>query len=263
MTMTKTGNYRVIAVLTNDFGAYNHGHPSKVDETIKWSGTDLDELNRQCPPSEIWGADSLGHSEIEDGLIRYDYRFERQSDDGSWEEIDDPRRRITPVTEYERAIDEENRRLFPGDYITECSTCGYDDCQCQDDHGYDCDNCRDAGCSRCDYEYPESCSDCARWFEVELLSKEGLCTDCENYRIEEAKPRCADCDSVTVAAHGDVCSHCQEWRDEEAKPRCCACSQVHTDPTLEDGDICTECDDYWTKHFVWWRRALRRWGLLK
>lgn len=193
-----TANYRVIAILSNDFGAYNHGSPSKKDETIKWSGTDLDALSREYPPSDIFGADPLDHSEIEDGLIRYDYRFERQSEGGSWQEIDDPRRRITPLTSLEREIDAENRRLFPGDYITE-----------DDDDQYSCDNCRDAGCSQCDpspdcsncddrgceqcdpeaFPPQDPCADCGRWFEVKLLNTNGVCAECQDYRYEEAKPR--------------------------------------------------------------------------
>lgn len=285
MTMTKTANYRVIAILTNDFGAYNHGHPSKVDETIKWSGTDLDELSRQYPPSNIFGADPLGHSEIEDGLIRYDYRFERQRGDGSWETIDDPRRRITPMTALDREIDAENRRLYPGDFITgddcDCGSSRCPDCNPQDYDQYYCDNCRDAGCSQCDpspdcsncddrgceqcdpeaFPPKEPCSWCGRWFETKLLTKDGLCTECENDRLEELKPCCADCDSVTVDNAGDVCSFCQEWRDEEAKPRCIDCQQVHTDPKLSDGDICRECDDYWhnqyNSYYRWYKRLWR------
>lgn len=139
MTMTKTTVYRVIQILTNDFGAYNFGEPSDVTETIKWSGTDLDVLSIQYPPSQIMFADPLGHSEIEDGLIRYDYRFERQCEDGSWEKISDPRRRLTPITDHERAIDAENRRRFPGDhsfYVGEDCQCGQPDCSECNPNGY-------------------------------------------------------------------------------------------------------------------------------
>ncbi len=119
---------RVIAILTNDFGAYNNGSEPKVTESVKWIGDDANSLSREYPPSDIWGADELGHSEVEDGLIRFDYRFERQLADGSWVKIDDPRARITPVTEREREIDAENRRLYPGDYFDGCDACGYEDC---------------------------------------------------------------------------------------------------------------------------------------
>ena len=112
-----TTNYQVIMILTNDFGAYNRGLPSQVEESVTWSGSDLDALSRKFPPSEIYRADPLGHVEIEDGLIRFDYRYERQIEDGSWEEISDPRRRITPITDFEREIDEENRFLYPDDNI--------------------------------------------------------------------------------------------------------------------------------------------------
>lgn len=198
---TRTVNYRVIAILTNDFGAYNRGKPSDISETIKWSGTNLDELSRKYPPSNIFGADPLGHSEIEDGLIRYDYRFEQQSEDGSWEKISDPRRRITPMTTLEREIDAENRRLYPGDYITEDEDdYGYDD------EGYYCANCHDAGCSKCDL--PEQpCNRCGNRFEAWLLTKDGFCSWCE-----EHGPFCVDCGAVKVNNDGDVCSYCQVWR---------------------------------------------------
>lgn len=149
--MTKPINYRVISIMTDEFGKYNHGHPAKIVETIKWSGNDIDELSRKYPPSEIYGADPLEHKEIEDGLIRFDYRFERQSDDESWEEIGDPRRRITPLTSLERAIEAENRRDFPGDYIT-CDICGTDDHDQRwcDNRPPDCKECGDYGCDVCD-----------------------------------------------------------------------------------------------------------------
>lgn len=162
MNDAMTANYRVIAVLTNDVGVHNYGHASQVEETIMWSGTDVDELSRQYPPSDIFGADPLGHSEIEDGLIRYDYRFEWQSGDGSWEQIDDPRRRITPMTNLELAIDAENRRLFPGDFgLADDDQDEYDEYYCRNccdagcDKCYDCLDCRDHGCEQCDPEPEE------------------------------------------------------------------------------------------------------------
>lgn len=93
-----TTNYRVIQTLTNDFGL-QRGGSSKVDETVKWSGNDIDELSHVYPRSNVFGADELGHSEIEGGGIRFDYHFERQNAEGDWERIDDP------------------RRLFPGDFV--------------------------------------------------------------------------------------------------------------------------------------------------
>lgn len=128
--------YRVIKVTTNDFGAYNYGKPSEIDEQVVWQGSDTDELSRQYPPSKVFGADPLGHSEIEDGLIRFDYRYERLEGD-AWVKIDDPRRRLTPMTAVEREIDAENRRLYPGDYWDGCEVCGdgncYGECQLDED----------------------------------------------------------------------------------------------------------------------------------
>lgn len=129
MNTTTATTIRVIEIMITDFGLYNYGLPSEITETVEWSGTDINELSRLYPPSNVFGADPLGRSEIEDGLIRYSYRFERQSEDGSWVVIDDPRRRLTPTTEFERAADAENRRDFPGDFLDACETCGRTDCR--------------------------------------------------------------------------------------------------------------------------------------
>lgn len=131
--MTNLVQYRVVKVTTDSFGKYTQGKASDVVREIIWQGSDTAELSRQYPPSEIFGADPLSHSEIEDGLIHFDYRFEHQVEDGSWKRIKDPRRRLTPVTTLEREIDAENRRLFPGDYEDYCPDCGYASClgECQ------------------------------------------------------------------------------------------------------------------------------------
>lgn len=104
--------YRVIRTTKTGFGNQN-AETSRV-----WQGSDVAALSTQYPPSEIMGADPLGHSEIEDGFVRTDYHFEKLVD-GSWERCSDPRVRLTPPTTLERAIDAENRRDFPGDYITD------------------------------------------------------------------------------------------------------------------------------------------------
>lgn len=182
----------------------------------------------------------------------------------------------------------EDAWLFPGDYITSettyCHRCGtfdhndnecdtYPDCSNCDDRGCekcgpqpDCYNCSDHGCERCDPQtFPpeDPCNYCNRWFESKLLNEEDLCAQCISDLIEESKRLCVDCDTVYVAVLGDVCAYCQEWRDKDVEHRCCDCKQVHTDPTLSDIDICKDCDIYWTKHYVWWRCALRKFGLLK
>lgn len=95
---------------------------SKTEESVIWEGSDTIALSKQYPPSEIFGADELGHNEIEGGHIRWDHHFEEMTHwDGvnsEWVKIVDPRKRITPMTATERAIDAENRRDFPGDYMT-------------------------------------------------------------------------------------------------------------------------------------------------
>lgn len=121
MNTTKTQQYRVVATTTVGFV------DPKVTTAVKWEGSDTDELSREFPPSDIFGADDLFQKEIEDGLISTRFTFEQQLEDGSWEEIDDPRRRLTPMTDLELVIDAENRRDFPGDYITEDEEEGYDD----------------------------------------------------------------------------------------------------------------------------------------
>lgn len=106
--------------------------PGVASEQVLWEGADTDDLSRQFPPSEVFGADPLGHAEIEDGHIRIGYRFE-QFMDGLWQKIDDPRRRHTPLSEFERAVDTENRRDFPGDFLDVCQSCGHSPCECYED----------------------------------------------------------------------------------------------------------------------------------
>lgn len=146
-TFTAT-TIRVIEIMITDFGLRSYGILSEITETVKWLGTDINELSRLYPPSKVFGADPLGRSEIEDGLIRYSYRFERQSEDGSWVAIDDPRRRLTPMSEFECAVDAENRRDFPGDFLDVCQDCGRDPCECDDDRIDDY------------VDPPEYCADC-------------------------------------------------------------------------------------------------------
>lgn len=107
---------RVIKVTESDFVAPGALRPEVTEQTV-WEGNDVRELSRQFPPSNIMGADELGHHEIEDGWIRFDHRFERLQG-GRWVKISDPRIRLDPaLTEDEEAIDAENRRLFPGDFL--------------------------------------------------------------------------------------------------------------------------------------------------
>lgn len=108
--------FRVIKTTTNDLG-------KKTETTVDviWEGTSISELSERFPRSDVMGADELGHHEIEDGWIRWDHHFERRSLDGVWQKIDDPRHNVRNPEHaaLEAAIDEENRRLFPGDYDNE------------------------------------------------------------------------------------------------------------------------------------------------
>ncbi|HXH27341.1 MAG TPA: hypothetical protein VNG90_05590 [Candidatus Acidoferrum sp.] len=156
MAATMTGAYRVIRITTDEFDT-----PTRVTEAQEWIGT-LDELNQRYPTSKVWGADELSHSEIEDGWIRFDYRFERQIGGDQWEVIDDPRDPPSDtMTDRERAIDDENRRLFPGEYVHEyedfnclyCRDRGCPECEpwggMTDEDLFDCPYCYDGGCERC------------------------------------------------------------------------------------------------------------------
>lgn len=109
--------YRVIQEFTNDFTS----EENRYTEKVHWQGKNVDELSRSYPPSSVWGADSLSYAELEDGYLRWDYRFESLTEDGTWQKCEDPRNRDFITDEFrerEREIDLENRQRFPGDYIT-------------------------------------------------------------------------------------------------------------------------------------------------
>ena len=64
------------------------------------------------------GADSLGFGSIEDGYISWSHHFEKLIN-GEWVECPDQRIRLSAgLSDLEAAIDEENRRRFPGDFDT-------------------------------------------------------------------------------------------------------------------------------------------------
>ena len=107
----KTVTYRVTVTTLITFEDKIHS------ESIVWEGSNTDELCRQFPPSDILGADPLFQLDLEDGWIRFKTRYQRFTQDGLWTYCGDPRYRITPVTELERAIDAENRQRWPGDYL--------------------------------------------------------------------------------------------------------------------------------------------------
>ncbi|PSO43078.1 hypothetical protein BRC19_02455 [Candidatus Saccharibacteria bacterium QS_5_54_17] len=101
--MTDTAIFRVIE--TTKVG-FVDGH--SIEEVI-WVGTSPGELSEKYPPSKI--DDPLG-DDLSGGFVRVHYRFEQWSGNG-WKPIADPRRRVTPLSQRERA---EHRRNFPGDY---------------------------------------------------------------------------------------------------------------------------------------------------
>lgn len=188
MNDTVQACYRVVALTTIG---------DKVSEAIKWQGDDTRELSKAYPPSDIWGADELDHSEVEDGHFRFDYRFE-QFVDGAWQEIEDPRVRLTPMTDLERAIDEENRRLYPGDYLDDDDELEYDYDDVDDSL---CSGCYGYGCDMCD---PRShCSHCSSQLDGSdlFVFNDGLCVLCR----EQDKPRCAGCGDVLSSDRVDIC----------------------------------------------------------
>lgn len=214
---TATQQYRVLATTTTGFV------DPKVDTTVKWQGTDTDELSRLYPPNNVFGADQLFQKEIEGGFIIIRFTFEKQLEDSSWEEIDDPRRRLTPMIDLERAIDAENRRDFPGDYITEDDEDEYDDYD-QSDYDYDddeyqpfCTNCDDSGCAECE---PQNV--CIRCSNYDPYTSNGVCQGCG---------QCYNC-GVTLPddADDDICSNC--------KAQCIWCQSA----PQEIGDLCKPCN---------------------
>ena len=177
MSSTLVQRCRVIATTTTGFS------DPQIVTTVKWEGTDTDELSRAYPPSNILFADPFDQKELEDGYIITRFSFVQQLADGSWKSINDPRRRLTPITDIERAIDEENRRLFPGDYITECQDCGYSDCRCEENR-VDCISCNDQGCAECDPNWCKKCDNngCA------TCDPGNVCTSCKNYCDPQHEP---------------------------------------------------------------------------
>lgn len=291
MNSTITKRYRVVATTTTGF------IDPKVDTTVKWKGTDTDELSRAYPPSDIMFADPFDQKEIEGGLIITRFTFEQQLADGPWEEINDPRRRLTPITDYERAIDEQNRHMYPGDYITsDCDRCGDHGCdECQNPYQVDCTSCDDYGCAKCDPNWCTACDNngCAtcdpasvcqscqvyRDPQYESLGKDsGLCQSCEYY----AK-LCVQCSYDDHNGEDHLCGNCRSDNEYEAAPKCSECydaavtnegdncqsCQVYLDARcvscerdVADGDdkLCGDCREYYSdleKCYVWWRRALR------
>ena len=93
-------------------------HNTTETEHVIWTGKYVDDMEEAYPPSTVFGADPLDRLELEDNLIRITYGFE-ELEEGTWSVIADPREIAPsrPMTAYEREIDAENRRLFPGDYM--------------------------------------------------------------------------------------------------------------------------------------------------
>lgn len=250
MRHSPSPNQLIQAVTTTQTGFID----PQVDKTVVWQGTDTNELSLEFPPSDIWGADPLGCKQLEDGFIQIRTHFEKQLDDGSWEEIDDPRRRVTPMTEIEQAIDQENRRLFPGDYATddECDRCGGYGCEeCDSPYNeprYYCDSCRDQGCSLCSYGC-ESCQDdgcercqpehycmtCSRY--MASATDTGLCAAC----TDDLKPRCYDCGATLSDEENELCGSCQQYYDDMSKNWCSLCGKELSD---SEQDLCTACNEY-------------------
>lgn len=228
--------YRVLATTTTGFV------DPKVDTRVEWEGTDTDALSRTYPPSVVMGADRLSRQELDDGVIRTRFTFEKQRSDGTWEKIKDPRRRLNPITEHEYQfleeeveIDQENRRRFPGDYEdvddADCEACGDRgclDCLPIDERELEiqqerrmfpadfidvvCDACLDRGCPKCDSSIVY-CADCTELADGD----DGLCSDCRDERDwrYERDWECAGCDKHYRAAGDTLCASCRKRKDDD------------------------------------------------
>ncbi|MSR85345.1 hypothetical protein EXS71_02830 [Candidatus Uhrbacteria bacterium] len=106
--------FRVICTTRNSLGE----GPTRVTTNIVWEGTDTHALSEEHPPSNVRGADNLASGSIEDAWITWDHHFEQEID-GQWVICKDPRVRLfnQGQSDLEAAIEEENHRLFPGDYF--------------------------------------------------------------------------------------------------------------------------------------------------
>lgn len=221
------------------------------EDSIFWEGTDIKALSRQFPPSPVLFADQLGiRPDLDGGHIRTSFRFEQQATDGTWYEIADPRVRLTPMTAMERIIDGENRAQFPGDYITvDCERCGDHGCPECDAEQFYCDNCHDFGCEVCEsYRFArlKPCGYCSRYFPEDELNSNGDCSECESYRIEDAKPHCVICSTI-VEADGQICPNCEAHWNEHTHNCCIACNQSVADRKLMSGEICASCELYYAR----------------
>lgn len=217
MSATTTAPIRVIASTRIGF--------ADPQVSVIWEGTSVEKLSKQYPPSNVMFADPLDRKEIEGGHIITGYHFEQQLEDGSWQTINDPRVRITPVTEYERAIDAENRRDFPGDYIDECHRCGSDPCVCYD-NSVDCTKCGDYGCALCDLDW---CKNCDNYGCSTCQPEEYSCTSCQDHG-------CPDCDP-----HFYKCSDCRDYGCKECEPShvCNVCGEH--DHSVNNQQKCMYC----------------------
>jgi hypothetical protein len=221
MTMTQTAVYRVVRSTSTGFV------DPKVQSKTIWQGSNTDQLSMQYPPSTIFGADPLGRKEIEGGYIRITCEFQRQTDDGTWETCDDPRRRLTASTALEREIDADNRRQFPGDYGD-----ADDDQDVQDDHGgdphpqYHCDDCLDTGCSRC-----YNCTECF----------DDGCDLCDT------RPLCCCCQKTRVDNKDDYCDDCRQLVEHDYASGCCACGKAITGS--DSDSLCQSCQDHVDKYY--------------
>ena len=242
-TMTTT-SYRVVRTTKVGFG-----EDAELSQDSVWQGADTKVLSKMYPPSEIFGADELGHSEIEGGHIRFDYTFE-QLVEGKWHRIDDPRVRLTPVTDLEREIDAENRRLFPGDFEQD------DPDDYNDFYGYYCDTCHNHGCSECEpEEVPEPvCEECGMdpcycdmiaEHEAEA-QQEDYCPNCGGDQKTHAERACSKCGECICDGY---CNFVYTEMPPEA--RCYFCGQVDCQGGCDEEKDCRRLSWSRLRHF--WR----------
>ena len=169
------------------------GNAKSTTSTV-WQGETIEELSLRYPPSEIFGADKLDQFTCSD-LVK-NYQFE-QFTAGEWVVIDDPRVRLTPETEFERLIDAENRRLYPGDYIDEDDEYDYSYGDV-DEESVSCDSCgEDHYYDPCDVDK----------IDLSKLKVVDVCDDCTVYLGPEA-------DYVIVRGDTRVFVTEQQYKDD-------------------------------------------------
>ena len=126
--------YKVTRIITTG------GIPSQPQ--LMFRGT-LEDLETTFPREQVMGGDLLGATSLEGGHVTYSFHFfQREDKETAFEACEDPRSIPKVMGEYARSIDEQNRRMFPGDFHHEEDDAGEEDEDSLKDR-YDWDRHRD------------------------------------------------------------------------------------------------------------------------